>query len=54
MNVYLKQIVGLSLLRLLMDAALPEGESARFAALGMELAAMLCILKALFAVIPTI
>ena len=51
MNAFLKSIVGLSLIRLILDAALPEGDSARYAALGTELMAMLVMLRALAALL---
>ena len=51
MSVYLKTIVGLCLIRLVLDAALPQGETARYAALGTELAAALCMLRALNALL---
>lgn len=44
MNVFLRRIAGLCLIRMLLDMALPEGECAVWAELGMELAVMLCIL----------
>ena len=45
MNVFLRRIAGLCLIRMLLDMALPEGECATWAELGMELAVMLCILQ---------
>ena len=45
MNGFLRRIAGLCLIRLLLDMALPEGEGAAWAELGMELAVMLCILE---------
>ena len=47
MNGFLTAIVGLGLIRLILDAALPPGDTARYAALGTELAVMLCMLRAL-------
>ena len=44
MNGFLRRIAGLCLIRMLLDMALPEGECAAWAELGMELAVMLCIL----------
>ena len=44
MNVFLRRIAGLCLIRMLLDMALPEGECAAWAEQGMELAVMLCIL----------
>ena len=51
MNEFLKSIVGLCLIRLIVDAALPQGDSARYADLGTELAALLCMLRALNALL---
>ena len=45
MNVFLRRIAGLCLIRMLLDMALPEGDCAAWAELGMELAVMLCILE---------
>ena len=47
MNAFLRQIIGLSLIRIVLDAALPEDDTGRFSSLGMELAMMLCMLRAL-------
>ncbi|MBR6186526.1 MAG: hypothetical protein IKQ41_09730 [Clostridia bacterium] len=47
MSAFLKTIVGLCLIRVVLDAALPQGDTARCAVLGVELAAMLCMLRAL-------
>lgn len=47
MNLFLKQLTGLCLIRLLMDLVLPEGESRRYADLGMGLLQMLHMLGAL-------
>ena len=47
MNGFLRLMTGLSLLRLLLDALLPEGDSARFADLGLGLAVMLCMMRGL-------
>ncbi len=47
MNLFLKQLTGLCLLRLLMDLMLPEGESRRYADLGMGLVQMVHMLGAL-------
>ena len=47
MNAFLRQIIGLSLIRIILDAALPEDDTGRFSSLGMELAMMLCMLRAL-------
>ena len=41
---FLKQLTGLCLIRLLMDFILPEGETSRYAALGVELCMMVCML----------
>lgn len=51
MNAFLKTMVGLCLIRLIIDAALPQGDTARCCALGTELAAMLCMLRALAALL---
>ena len=45
MNAFLRQIIGLSLIRIVLDAALPEDDTGRFSSLGMELAMMLCMLN---------
>ncbi len=45
MNGLMRRIAGLCLIRLVLDLALPEGDSARWAELGMELAVMLCMLE---------
>ena len=45
MNGFLRRIAGLCLIRMLLDMALPEGDCAAWAELGMELAVMLCILE---------
>ncbi len=45
MNGFLRRIAGLCLIRMLLDLALPEGDCASWAELGMELAVMLCILE---------
>ena len=47
MSLFLKQLTGLCLIRLLMDLMLPEGESRRYADLGMGLVQMLHMLGAL-------
>ncbi len=47
MTGFLRQIIGLCLLRLLIDLLLPEGDAARYAALGVELCMMLCMLRCL-------
>ena len=47
MNGFLQQIVGLCLIRLLLDWLLPEGDSASWAGLGLELCMMLCMLRGL-------
>ena len=47
MNLFLKQLTGMCLLRLLMDLMLPEGESRRYADLGMGLVQMVHMLGAL-------
>lgn len=47
MNEFLRNIVGLCLMRLLMDMALPEGDVRRYADLGAGLCLTLCMLRAL-------
>ena len=47
MRAFLRNIVGLCLMRLLMDMALPEGEARRYADLGAGLCLMLCMLRTL-------
>ena len=47
MNLFLKQLAGLCLIRLLMDLMLPEGESRRYANLGMGLLQLMHMLGAL-------
>ena len=44
MMVFLKQLTGLCLFRLALDFILPEGEMSRYAAFGMELCFMLCMI----------
>ena len=44
MNGYLRTLIGLSLIRLLLDGLLSEGDIARYADLGLSLAMMLCML----------
>ena len=51
MNGFLQQIVGLCLIRLLLDGLLPEGDSASWAGLGLELCMMVCMLRGLTAVL---
>ena len=45
MNGCLRAMIGLSLIRLLLDGLLPEGDTARYADLGLSLATMLCMLS---------
>ncbi len=47
MNAFLRRIIGLCLIRLILDFMLPEGDSRRYADLGMELSLMLCMLQGL-------
>ena len=47
MKEFLLTAVGLSLMRLIMDLALPEGEISRYADLGAGLMMMICMLRAL-------
>ena len=51
MNEFLRRIAGLCLIRVVLDMALPEGESGEWAGLGVELSMMLCILRGLMALI---
>lgn len=45
MKEMLMQTVSLSLLRLIMDLILPEGDAKRYADLGVGLCVMLCLLR---------
>ena len=47
MNGFLQRMAGLCLLGMLLDMLLPEGEDGQYAALGMELTMMLCMLQGL-------
>lgn len=47
MKEFLLTTVGLSLIRLIMDLVLPEGEIRRYTDLGAGLMMMLCMLRAL-------
>ena len=47
MNLFLRRMTGLCLLGMLLDMILPEGESGKYAALGMELCLLLCMLRGL-------
>lgn len=47
MNAFLRQLSGLCLIRMLMDLMLPEGDSRRYADLGMGLVQLLHMLGAL-------
>ena len=51
MNGYLRQMIGLSLLGMLLDMILPDGESGKYAELGLELSLMLCMLRGLNALL---
>ena len=42
---FLRQLVGLCMVRLLLDFLLPEDDASRYAALGVELCMMICILR---------
>ncbi|MBR5110176.1 MAG: hypothetical protein IK099_08270 [Clostridia bacterium] len=44
MMMFLKQLTGLCLFRLVLDFILPEGEASRYAAFGVELCFMLCMI----------
>ena len=44
MMIFLKQLTGLCLFRLVLDFVLPEGEMSRYAAFGVELCMMLCMI----------
>ena len=41
----MRVLIGLSLIRLVLDGLLPEGDAARWADLGLSLAMMLCMLQ---------
>lgn len=45
MNEMIVQTVALSLLRLMLDLILPEGDTKRYADLGVGLCVMLCLLR---------
>lgn len=47
MNDFLGKIAGLCLIRMLMDWALPEGDTRQYADLGMGLVMMLCMMQGL-------
>ena len=47
MSEFLRQITGLCLMGMVLDMILPEGDSRRFAELGVGLIAMLCMLRSL-------
>ena len=51
MNGFLRTMIGLSLVRLLLDGLLPEGDTARYADLGLSLAMMLCMLSGFVALL---
>ncbi|MBQ7520629.1 MAG: hypothetical protein IJU12_09930 [Clostridia bacterium] len=40
-------LIGLSLIRLILDGLLPEGDAARYADLGLGLTMMLCMMNGL-------
>ena len=48
MNGFLRRMIGLCLMRMILQWMLPEGDSARYAGLGMELALILCMLQGLY------
>ncbi len=45
LSAFLRMMIGLALVRLILDGLLPEGGSARAADLGLGLAMMLCMLN---------
>jgi len=47
MTAFLRRIIGLCLARMILDMILPEGDSARYADLGVGLCMMACMLEAL-------
>lgn len=47
MKAFLRRIMGLSLLRLLLEMLLPDGDSRRYADFGAGLCLTLCMLQAL-------
>ncbi len=51
MNAYLRHMIGLGLLGMLLDMILPDGESGKYAELGLELSLMLCMLRGLSALL---
>ena len=51
MNGFLQGIAGLCLIRVILDMALPEGETGEWASLGVELSMMLCMLRFLMAML---
>ena len=51
MNAYLRQMIGLGLLSMLLDMIQPDGESGKYAELGIELSLMLCMLRGLNALL---
>lgn len=46
MRGFLREMIGLCLIRMVMDGLLPEGDSAKYADLGVGLCVMLCMLRA--------
>lgn len=46
MKDFLREMIGLCLIRMVTDGLLPEGDGAKFADLGLGLCEMLCMLKA--------
>jgi len=51
MREFLQAAAGLGMIRLVLDLALPEGESGKYADLGVGLMMMALMLRALFALI---
>lgn len=51
MNGFLRKIIGLSLLRMVLDLILPEGDIRRYADLGAGLSITLCLLRTLLNII---
>lgn len=52
MAVFLRRIIGLCLIRMILDMILPEGDAGRWADLGVGLCTMLCMLQALGSLLP--
>ena len=51
MSAFLRELIGLCLIRTVMDLILPEENAGRFADLGVSLCVMLCMLRALLSLV---